>query len=556
VRPLAVSSSFARIAVLVVSCGGPAYASAQDDGEADEDRIIIVEDEPLPTEPTQPSEAGADEGPDEIIIIDDPDEGEADSPTAVPISGALGRLWETWHVAADSDLLGTVQLVEPEDGPYRLLGSVWIETWLLPAQNLSLYGNGFARAAIDGTPTGRLVPYSDVYEAYAKVNVDRAVVTLGRIVVPWGRTQGAALGDRLNPPDHRRGPPFPDPARQKQPMWGGTLRTSLGSLGIETVAFAQYDPSEGALAASSQGGVRIARYQSALVRSPARASGLLSEDDRAPLLEPSPLVATATLAARAWRRVGDFDVSGSVVWGFDETPTLRLRPDVSRALAGELLALRPLPPDDAPLACGDDVSLACVGNSGAIAHGRTTSFSLDASWGLGIVIVRAEATAYPDVGALGGKTAILVDDLGLRSDRVSQYAAALAVEGSIGDGIDGSLELFDVVWTGVPAEALLWGVDSFATALPDDVDERTVHRLAGAVSLGGAFFEDRVRWRVRGEAGILQPDVLMSAELRYRLPILGLYVGGRTDLFTGVAGSPGWFRQDGSLVGVFVGEGN
>ncbi len=537
-----------------VFSGGPAYARPLAPS-SDEDEIIIVDDEPLPTDPGPLNTSGLDDD-DEIIILDDDDEGEAASPKAIPISGALGRLWETWHVAADSDLLGTVQLVEPEDGPYRLLGSVWIESWLLPAQNLSLYGNGFARAAIDGTPTGRLVPYSDVYEAYAKVNVDRAVVTLGRLVVPWGRTQGAALGDRLNPPDHRRGPPFPDPARQKQPMWGGTLRTSLGSLGIETVAFAQYDPSEGSLAASSQGGVRIARYQSALVRSPARAKGLLSEDDRAALLDPQPLVATASLAARAWRRVGDFDISGSVVWGFDETPALHLRPDVARALADELLVLRPVPGDDTPLACGDDVTFTCVGGRGAIEHGRTTSFSLDASWGLGLVIVRAEAVAFPDVGALGGKTAILVDDLGLRSDRVSQYAGALAVEGSIGESIDGSLELFDVVWTGVPADTLLWGVDSFGTELDADATDRAVHRLAGAMSLGGAFFDDRVRWRVRGEAGILQPDVLVSAELRYRLPILGLYVGGRTDLFTGVTGSPGWFRQDGSLVGVFVGEGS
>lgn len=518
----------------------------------DDERIIIVEDGPVPSgEPPAPG------GDDEIIIIEDEDEG-TPSPTATPISGALGRLWETWHVAGDSELLGAVQLAEPEDGPWRLLGSVWLESWLLPAQNLSIYANGFGRAAIDGTPTGRLVPFADVYEAYAKINVDRAVVTLGRLVVPWGRTQGAALGDRLNPPDHRRGPPFPDPARQKQPMVGGTMRTSLGSLGIEAVAFPQYDPSEGSLAASNQGGVRIARYQTALIRSPARGGGLLAEDDRSPLLDAPTLLSSASLAGRAWRRVGDFDISSSVVWGFDETPRLHLRPEVARVLARELLELRQLPGDDTPFACGDDVSLVCVGGRGALEHARATSFSLDASWGLGIVIVRAEATAWPDVGALGGKTAIVVDDLGLRSDRVSQFAAALAVEGSIGESIDGSLELFDVIWEGVPSGTLLWGVEPFAVAssTTSPSGPRTVHRIAGAASLGGAFFDDRVRWKLRGEAGILQPDVLVSAELRYRLPILGLYVGGRTDAFTGVTGSPGWFRQDASLVGVFVGEGS
>ena len=492
----------------------------------------------------------------QIILLDDEEEGTR-APAADPISGPLGRVWESWHVGLDFDVLGTVQMVEPEDGPWRVLGSAWLESWLLPAKNLSFYANGFARAAVDGTPSGRVVPFADLYEAYAKINVDRAVVTLGRIVVPWGRTQAAALGDRLNPPDQRRGPPFPDPARQKQPMVGGTMRTSLGSLGIEVVAFPQHQPSEGSLAASNQGGVRIARYQTALIRSPARAGGLLVEDDRARLLADPVLLQSASLAGRVWRRVGDVDISGSVVWGFDETPRLHLRPDVARALANELLQLRPLPSDDTPLACGVELTLGCVGNRGALEHGRATSLSLDASLGLGIIIVRAEATAWPDIGTLGGKTAILVDDLGLRSDRLSQYAAALAIEGSIGEAIDGSLELFDVLWDGVPPSALLWGVEPLATtASSTSTGPRMVHRLAGAANLGGAFFEDRVHWKVRGEVGILQPDVLVSAELRYRLPVLGLYVGGRTDVFTGVAGSPGWFRQDASMVGVFVGEGS
>ena len=55
--------------------------------------------------------------------------------------------------------------------------------------------------------------------------------------------------------------------------------------------------------------------------------------------------------------------------------------------------------------------------------------------------------------------------------------------------------------------------------------------------------------------GLLQPDVLMSAEVKYRLPLFDLYVGGRGDLFTGYPGSPGWMRQDASLLGVFLGEG-
>lgn len=549
------------------------FAAASRAADEDDPPIILLDEDdgPIPVRPQGPEEPTDPEGDtsapsasdapgddaasgddDEIIIIEDDDEAASPRAATPTISGALGRLWETWHVAADSDLLGSVQLVEPEDGPWRLLGSVWLESWLLPAPNLSVYANGFGRVAIDGTPSGRLVPFADFYEAYAKVNVDRAVVNLGRIVVPWGRTQAAALGDRLNPPDLRRGPPFPDPARQKQPMWGASIRTSVGSLGVEGVYYAQYENTEGSLAASNQGGLRIARYQTALVRSPARVGGLLAQDDTSRLREKPPFFATSSIGGRAWRRVGEVDVSGSVVWGFDETPRLHLRPDVARALAAELLVLRPGPVDDLPLACGEDVSLACIGGRETLMYGRTTSFSLDASWGLGVVILRAEVVAHPNVG-FGGKAAIIADDLGLRSVTVGQYAAALAVEGSLGESIDGSLEVFDVMWNDIPAGAVLWAVEPFS----DDVDQRrAVHRLAAAASVGGSFLEERVSWRLRGEAGLSAPDVLVSGELRYRLPFLGLYAGGRADVFTGIPGTPGWFRQDSSLVGVFIGEGS
>jgi hypothetical protein len=546
--PLA-RGALVALATLVVAAAP--RVRAQDDDPP----IEITEEGPIPTEgaPADGGEkkpAASDDDDDDIIIIEEDDE-DAQQKRPPAVSGALGRLWETWHVAADSDLIATLQLAQPEDGPGRLLGSVWLESWLLPAPNLSFYANGFGRAAIDATPSGRLVPIADLYEAFAKINVDRAVVNIGRIVVPWGRTQAAALGDRVNPPDLRRGPPFPDPARQKQPMWGASVRTSVGSLGIEGVAFAQYENVEGSLAAANQGGVRIARYQSALVRSPARVGGLLDDDDTSSLREPPSFASTASLAGRAWRRIGDLDVSGSVVWGFDETPKLRLRPDVARALAGELFALRPGFVDEG-VSCGDEITIECVGGQGTLENGRTTSFSLDASWGLGVVIVRAEMVAYPRVGSLGGKTALVVDDLGLRSLQVSQYGGALAVEGSIGESVDGSLELFDVIWDQLPANALLWGVEPFS----DDVTaDRVVHRVAAAASLGGAVFGERLHWRVRGEAGLVTPDVLVSAEARYTLPVLNLYVGGRTDLFTGFAGTPGWFRQDASLVGVFIGEG-
>lgn len=497
---------------------------------------------------------------DGLLIIDEGELG-TNEVYEPPVSGALGRLWETWHIAADSEVLAGVQNVAPEDGPWRVLGSLSLDSRLLPAPNLSVTASGFVRLAVDGAPsTARPQAVIDVYEVFAKVNVDRATVTLGRLVVPWGSGQAVALGDRLNPPDFRRGAAFPEPARQRQPMWGASMRTSLGSVGLEAVAFAQYEASEGSLAASDQGGARIARYQTALVRSPARVGGLLRGDDTSSLREAPTPFSTATVAARAWRRVGDIDVSASVAFGFDDTPLLRLRPEVARALAGEYVAAHSGIPGASlgeALACDAVRSgLWCVGGPGALVHERTTSMGVDASWGLGVVILRAEALIHPHVAGLGGKSAILVDDLGLRSTRTTQLAGVVGIDGSVGALIDGSVELFDVMWVAVPAEALVWGVEPFSASSSVAARDRDVHRVGAAASLGGELWRERVAWRVRGEAGLNTSDVLVTAQVRYRLPSLGLYVGGRADLFAGAPGTPGWFREDASLVGIFVGEGS
>jgi hypothetical protein len=223
---------------------------------------------------------------------------------------------------------------------------------------------------------------------------------------------------------------------------------------------------------------------------------------------------------------------------------------VARALATEALREDGVVVDD-PLRCLATPSLSCVGGRGTLTHERTTSLSFDVSWGLGVVILRAEGVAYPYV--LGGRSALLVDESGLRSERVSQWGGVVAVEGALGDSIDGSLELFDIAWQSVPGRSVLYGVELFSA---DTAAERVVHRLAGAAALGGRLFSDRVHWRLHGEAGILQPDVDASLEVRYRLPVFNLYVGGRGDAFFGLAGSPGWMRQDASLIGVFLGEGS
>ncbi len=537
--------------LLTAALVAAALACAAPQGPADDDIIIIIEDE----EPAVG--AGVSRSDDDIIVVEE--EG-GSAPAEDPhATGALGRLWETWHFAADSQLSGMLQLTDAADGPWRLLGDVSFETWILPAPALQLYANGFGRLALDGAPSAvRLQPFADIYEAYAKLSLSAGSVHLGRIVVPWGRTQVAALGDRVNAPDLRRGPSFPDAGRQVQPAWGAWVRTSLGAVAVQGVAIVAYEPPKGSLAASNQGGTRPGRYQLAIVRSPVIDDVLLDVEDAAKLDDEYRLAESAVLGFHAKRRLGDLDLGGSFLWGFDDTPTLHVSKDVARFLARDALLAMGVDAADLPTSPCDTfvegrADAACVGGPGSVVHGRSALVTADASWGLGIVILKAEVLAHPALFGLPGKGTLLVHpETGLSSARLGHYGAALAVEGAFGDWFQGSVEMFDLWWNDVPPGERLYGVESLDS---DASTLRTVHRLAVGAGLAGALWQDRVRWRVRGEGGILQPDVLMTAEMRYRLPVLNLYVGGRTDLFGGVAGSPGWMREKGSLIGVFVGEG-
>lgn len=546
---------------------GASSSFAQSEPPAD---TVPAEDAALPA---IPDEIILDEGDDEIIVIEDesdgsfPDdddiiileEGEDPEPTGdVPITGALGRLWESWHVAADSRAETLVQAVQPEDGFVRAFGFVALETWLLPAPNLSFYANGFGRAFVDATTNGSEVfSYADLYEAYAKINAEVGSVQLGRLIVPYGKTQVASFGDRLNPPDHRRGwELFPDPAAARHPQWGGWIRTSLGALSLDGVLLLLYEPTEGSLAASDQGGVRIGRYQTALGQSPARFGGLLSLPRRERLLANQEFPERASLGVRARRRLGDFDVGASFVWGPDETPTLALPRDVGRFLARDVLLAMGASPLSIPTApcAGAPTEIDCLGGAGTLAHVPTGSFAGDVSWGLGVIILRAELLVQPQLGGLPGKTAIIVDPaLGLTSTRLGHFAGGLAVEGGLGEWVVGSIELFDVVWVDVPAGANLYGVELIEPVLDDP---HTVHRLAVGVTLAGTLLEERLSWQLRGEGGIVQQDILTGLEVRYRLPVLNLYVGVHGAVFAGAAaGSPGWLRKDATQLGIFVGEG-
>ncbi len=542
---------------------GWALPAAADDDASDDDDVIIIEDEASSDDDdviiiddgtgTGDDDTLIIEGDDdEIIILDD----ESPTPELPAVSGALGRLWEALYVsvAAEGQFYG--QWTAIEDGPLRVLGSSGFESWLLPTQNLSLYARGFARLAFDGAPENfRFVPVVDLYESYAKINAEVGSVQLGRLVAPWGGTRVAALGDRLNPPDHRRSViTFPDAVQNRQPQWGALLKTSLGSVVLEGVLFTLYEPTEGSLAASNQAGVRAARYQTALVRSPARAGGLFAYDTRENLYQNLSLLDSTTLAVRARRRVGELKIGGSAVIGLDEVPTLQFSPAMARYLGDSALGKPVAAPPCNP---GDVASNAdCFGRN-TLRHNRSASLAADVEWGFGIVTLKAEAMINPRMGFVPGKTALVIDDAeGLKSVQVSQYGGAVAMETGYGEWFEGSVELFGLGWVGVPTGSVLWGVEALSGPLPySRIIPGFVPRAGLGVSVGGSVFDQALTWRLRGEAGLVPIDILMSGEVRYQLPILKLYVGTRGNIFAGLPGSPGWMRQDASMIGLFMGWG-
>lgn len=552
----------------LVTLGAPSVF-AESEAEGEDDIIIIIDDEPEASPAVDPSDDEIliivdddDDTEDEILIEDDGDASADEAGTGfvaeLPrIRGALGGVWEAFHAAFDSELSLSAQPVALTDGPIRSLAQLHVESWILPAPNLSFFADAIARFAVDTSgQTVSAVAVLDVYEAYAKVNLGVGAVQLGRLVLPWGRTQVAALGDRLNPVDHRRGPSFVDPVRGKQPQYGVSLRSSLGEVSFEGVALVAFEPTEGSLAASDQGGVQLNRYQGALIRSPARAGGLLDGDERASITAPLDPLQTMTLGVRARRRVGDVDVGVSLVWGMDETPTLNFDPDVARFLAREAYAERGVPVADLPLnPCSTSVGT-CIGPQ-SIGYARTASAVVNAEWGLGVVILKGEFLAQPNLENVGvpsirGKNTILVSEDGLTSRGLSHYAVAVAAEAGFFEWVTGSLEVFDRMWVGVPQEQNIWGVELLT---PDPLPERIVHRFALGASLHGTVLDNAVHWRLRGEAGVLQPDVLVHAQVQYLLPVFDLYLGARAQGFTGFPGSPGWMRQDASSIAIFVGEG-
>jgi hypothetical protein len=501
---------------------------------------------------------------DDVIVIDEsPDETHEGSQR----KSVLEDIKEHAYIRTDIYMRGGYQLISPVERPVRLMGSLWAAGGLEPSDYLSLQLSVIGRVPVDltwqaapGQPVGSVDAFIDLSDTYVKVEHADFAIYLGDLLLPWSSTRAAALTDRLNPTDYRRGRDFQANLIGRIPQWGAMARTSIWGASIEGLYLFNYTPSKGSLVASDQGGVQIARYQGALMSNQTQTGDLLAHD-RSLLEAETVIFQTPQLAARIRRPFGDMiDVGINVNWGFNEVTSLQLDPKVSSYLAHRYLEGLDAngAASSAEWPCGANAPYSsrqeldkCMGGRGALSHQRVLGFGADFSMNLGAVVLKGDVLVEPKFNGWGGKTAILVGKDKMYSTELSSLAVAMAVDGEYGDWFTGSVELFNVTWFGVPAGERLLGVESKTS---NNDERRAVNRLGLATAIEGTFFKQAVSWRLKGEIGISQPDILASFDARHEWQPIGFYAGAYLNAFAGIEGSPGWFRQNATAFGVYIGH--
>jgi hypothetical protein len=453
----------------------------------------------------------------DVLVIEEEDKPEKNVPQK---NSFFDPLMDSIILRSDTFLQGSYQLVEPADKPVRMLGSLWATLSLEPSEVLSLQLSTIARVPLDFSwraGTGQMINVSnaflDLYDSFIKIRSRQASMSLGYLLIPWVNTRGSAVLDRLNPIDYRRGQDFTSTLLGRIPQVGVYYQTSVFATSVDAVILLHYNPSQGSLVASEQNGMQIGRYQGALLRNGVSASNFTA--DRYVLREKQPWLQTPVLALRAKTKLSNIIDMGTLFsFGFNEVPSL----DLPKSMF----------------------------------HQRLLDLGMDLSVNLGVIVLKSELLMQPKFSDWGGKTTILASPSGsLRSVQLPSLTLAVAVDTEYGDSFSGSLELIDTIWIGIPQNELVLGVESL---LANNTHERNLHRLAFATAAQSAFLNQKVLLRVKGEVGLTQQDILARVDASYRWDSLGLYAGIYGNLFLGIPGSPGWFRQDATSAGLYVGH--
>lgn len=484
-----------------------------------------------------------------VAAAESSDEDNSAQPTS------FAQYWEDYFfLKADLLFYGNYKLVNSNPMPVEKLASINAALGYEPNDYLSLRLNvagvlplNFSLENLAAYSNYAFNPYLRVGDSYLKINAKTFSVWMGYLIIPWSNNNGSMILNRLNPVDYRPGLNFSAMSQALQPQWGLYFQTSAFKFNLDLVFLAQYSPSKGSLVAANQGNVQIAHYQNAFLRN-AGSWEELAYFNRSELWSTAELISPA-LALRLRRPVSDtVDVGVEAFWGFNEVPSLNLPASVAGAFGKAYF-------DDSAVlsnACdyyNADIFSQCLGGQGALSYQRYAGFGFDVRANLGAVVLKGEHLAEPRLGEWGGKTTVLVSRENMRTAQLPFMAASFAVDAEYGDLFSGSLELIDSIWFDVPAGEYVLGVES----LKANVDtKRNLHRLAIAVVFNSAFFDQWLLFNLKGELGLTQPDILAHVSFSHVWDKIGLETGLYSDVFWGIAGSPGWFRSGATSLGVFL----
>jgi len=381
----------------------------------------------------------------------------------------------------------------------------------LPELNVSV--SAFGRVPITaGTP--HVDAFVDLYDTYIKLKQPSFTFSLGYLRTPWIVMKGAALNDRVNPVDYRRGVDFAKDGAGRIPQWGLQVSGRLNGWTLEGIYHFWHRPNPASFVAALQDGVQIGHYQGALAATPQDLAALFPGGIAQATL---PWFSEPTVAIAARKEFGNVDTGLNMVWGFDEVP---------------------------------EVGISSSTMTTAINAHRSLSFGADVSTSLGVVILKAEAVLTPRLDDKTGKSTLLRNGAQVSSASLTSAQGGISVEGVYGDLINGSIELIETAWFDVPSQAIVYSIEDASAA---SSSSRIANRLALAFVFDGKLFENAFLWALRGEFGLLRPDLLSTVSLRHDFGDTGFSVGAYANLFFGVDQSPGGFRNAATECGLSFG---
>ena len=213
-----------------------------------------------------------------------------------------------------------------------LTGRLELHADLLPRMSAHVLPHFSQVTALDREGGDRATIDLPMPEAYVTLAFDHLRLRVGALVHAWGSTELITPNDILNPVDLRRSITT---ARDgvRIPVLGAEASLALSPLTLRAVVqpffassrFYLYGWDTGFAPLVGAQGVQLPDLDGVLGRATAdRVSDELLVVDR-----PSERIDHLTAALRATLTLGDLDVSGNVVWGYEPLPRLALDPDLS-----------------------------------------------------------------------------------------------------------------------------------------------------------------------------------------------------------------------------------